>query len=389
MVANNNIKLQINTGEGITYGIDRQLDAEFGKDITLKGSVWNQIMDVIKADKATTNPQYGGGNTDINNGKHFIVKEGVYEISQTAWASIKQIATQALGKPVVKPTEPKKEVQTEDSKTIIENLLSKEDIELRAEELEEVVKKYNTMKEFNCGNQTPEERAINYAKGLKYATKEDLFKSAYLNNTTTKAAIELEAVKENPGTKAAFIDSAKEQVELFDSKEGDGKINFTEYVAKEIADAGVDIENLPDDTAAQLISQSKATFDLLNIDGDTFLDKEEMAALTYTMSSYDDGEIKQDTSTEITYNEWKGVNEALAGFGNIATSLPANTAKELKDKLTAGNIFGEGNKNSSNYIRGVIDIIENDCKDMLTPEELINLKYFIKTYTQNAANFKK
>lgn len=150
MVANNNIQLKIQTGEGITYGIDRQLDAEFGKDITLKGSVWNQIMNEVKADNATTNPQYIGGNTDIKNSKHFIVKEGIYEISQTTWARIKSIAEQALEiKTKEKENDSTANTETKvtiavDDKTKVLNLLERAQVSnLDDATLEEVINRYS------------------------------------------------------------------------------------------------------------------------------------------------------------------------------------------------------------------------------------------------------
>ena len=39
-------------------------------------------MNIVKNDNATNTKQYSGGDSDINNGNHYVVKEGIYELSQ-------------------------------------------------------------------------------------------------------------------------------------------------------------------------------------------------------------------------------------------------------------------------------------------------------------------
>ena len=108
-MSNNNITLSIGAGKqaGISYAIDAKLDAELKTDVKLGLGEWNSVFAIVKEDNATGKKQYSGQDTDITKGNHFTVQAGQqYQITQSAWAKIVNIAKQKMGitAPVVEET---------------------------------------------------------------------------------------------------------------------------------------------------------------------------------------------------------------------------------------------------------------------------------------------
>ena len=54
------ININIKSGDGLSYAIDRKLDAELKQDVKFNLSEWNSVFNVIKNDKATEKKQYTG-----------------------------------------------------------------------------------------------------------------------------------------------------------------------------------------------------------------------------------------------------------------------------------------------------------------------------------------
>ena len=203
MIASNSIKLTINPGEGITQSIDRQLEKDFDKDITLKKPVWEQIINVVKNDRPEQPRQYSGESTDISNGKHFRVQEGFYEISQNAWTQIKQLVSNALNIATTANEATENTITQENTETA-EDAVSKLvsiDKTTEPELFNDLVEKYLSIKEAdeNISNDMLTLRLNNYVKG--YNTQQIVLKqkaeqeSVYtyvdnrLENTDNRATI--------------------------------------------------------------------------------------------------------------------------------------------------------------------------------------------------------
>ena len=260
MTMNTNVKLEIRNGEGITFGIDRQLDKEFNQNVTLKGSIWNNIMNIVKNDNATNTKQYSGGDSDINNGNHYVVKEGIYELSQNAWGQIKTLVASALNLPMeptaenteasVKPedvavetgeqvavTSQKKDENIKDVNNreqvladVLDELNKKADGSLESKALVgALITKYQAIKSVAEDNgQTVNytdmiTRLTNYAKGREFqlfGLQASLGDDVTYNSECAKA-------KTLPVLKASYNQFANEYIEYFD-KDGNGKIGLYE-----------------------------------------------------------------------------------------------------------------------------------------------------------------
>ena len=237
-VSNDNIKLSITTGEGISQAIDRQLDTEYNQDITLKRSEWNTIFEIVRNDQATQNKQYTGSDTDIGNSGHFIVKEGFYELTQNAWNQIKNIVNAKLGivsgdvntKGTEAPANENPTPETETDEQAVTRILSEAGIEVDANTLAQVVQKYPTMQAIETAGLTLEERVVNYARGLNF----DKF-GLDAANTIETGDFQSDCSKATTSEelKNAYLQFGREFVEVYD-KDNDGKINCHEMFYREL-----------------------------------------------------------------------------------------------------------------------------------------------------------
>ena len=317
-VSNDNIKLSITTGEGISQAIDRQLDTEYNQDITLKRSEWNTIFEIVRNDQATQNKQYTGGNTDIGNSGHFIVKEGFYELTQNAWNQIKNIVNAKLGigsgdvntKGTESPVDENPTPETETDEQAVTRILSEAGIEVDANTLAQVVQKYPTMQAIETAGLTLEERVVNYAKGLK---GQQATQNMALNSLDEKAEklapIQLTEVQEalNAGSQEdfnnAYIQYGQAQIETYDTN-NNGKVELNEYLSVEQSSSG---ENY-------IESSAKAVFEFLDQNNNNTLDVEEMAALAWATSKINDTDNNK-SAFDITQDEVAKVNNALTTIG--------------------------------------------------------------------------
>ena len=330
-----NIKLNIETGDGISQAIDRQLDNELGVDVKLGLKEWNCVFDIVKADKATQQKQYSGADNDITKNNNYIVQQGVYEITKNAWTQIVQIAKQKMGitdsapdseeVPVAEGTTPVAEEKPE-AKDVVVKMLQEEGIELSESDIDDIAAKYNAISKYYSDNNlekdarglTVEDRILNYAKGVAAHKLEAQFAEQYQNdvessdlkfvNSDVEQAI---ADGDMDAFKAAFHQSAREYVELYDSAEGDGAIDVNELVEMEEKELGRALTAEEKELVNSLAINRMA---VLDINENNKIDESEVAAYLWAMSRIND-ENGKSTGADITYSEWVTAQESMGILG--------------------------------------------------------------------------
>ena len=208
----------------------------------------------------------------------------------------------------------KKPEDTAQLKKEVEDILSKAEYKVSDEILDEVVKKYATMKQFNSGKISLENRVVNYAKALSnYGKAEQSW-----GQGNTGAAYNITGVKEAKAEGnmkkylAAYNNAADEYIELHDDKTGDGRIGFTEYIAKETADAGIDIDSLSENELKAKFAKEYIAFQALDLDQSEYLEKNEVAGMINWSS------VQDKNGEDITYADNQSFGEDIA---NYATSV--------------------------------------------------------------------
>lgn len=232
------------------------------------------------------------------------------------------------------PTETK--VTTEDKKATqkdLENevkaIFEKNELKFPKEITDEVVKKYETMKKFNCGKRSLEQRVIDYANGLNNYGK---FEQGVVNGDKTSSytisgvqeALDAQSMDKY---KEAYLNAANEYIELHDSKRGDGVINLTEFLAKEAADANIDIEGLSEEEAIKLLESSYVAFGALDVDSSGNLEKDEVAGLLWRMA------VQDDKGTDITSADYQSFNEDLENYAISVLGLDETNARLFNDYM--------------------------------------------------------
>lgn len=233
------------------------------------------------------------------------------------------IPTDSGSTSTVKPKKETKEVEEEveekpadtaELQKEVEDILTKAKYSVSEEVLEEVVKKYAIMKQFNSGKISLENRVVNYAKALNnYGKAEQAF-----GQGNTNATYEISGVKEAKAEGnmekyiGAYNNAADEYIELHDDKAGDGRIGFTEYIAKETADAGIDIDSLSDNEAKAKFAAEYIAFQALDLDQSGYLEKNEVAGMINWTS------VQDNNGENITFADNKSFEEDIA---NYATSV--------------------------------------------------------------------
>ncbi len=388
---NNNYKvfnIENSSTKGLSGAIDKVLDEQFNTDVQLSATTWQSIFDKIKATQVEQNDnqlKFGNNDTDVNNGTHYVVKEGEYRISNDAWNFIQQKAQEWLNtfkqtnKPseeIVKELVSNNEVKMGTEKEAYEyedtvlNILKKANIDTSDIEVNDVIQKYKNIVEYNKANNIEmdearlAERIENYAKGLKYAKVEagfdNVVKDAYNQSEFTEQEIaqilktegqeglnkrfkeKTEKTSENydknfknqeitdainsgsmTNYKNALYQFAKEQIETYDDLKGDGKISFDEYLAKEEEKIGVKLDE-------EEKARAKKIFEFLDKNQSGYIDKEELAAYMLTMSKITDSNEKK-TADDITLKEYMITNDALSEIGMNQEGESSKILKKLFD----------------------------------------------------------
>ena len=238
------ININIKSGDGLSYAIDRKLDAELKQDVKFNLSEWNSVFNVIKNDKATEKKQYTGGDSDIRDNKQFVVQEGNYQITKSAWDKIVDMAKKKLGIPIegqeVK-TEETQETQTVTNETEaksneekIKTILSDAGITVNDADMEKIKSKYEMILTYNKQNnietneETLKERIINYAKGLRFQN----FEKTVLNQDGEYES-DCSKAKTYEELHTKYKQFGKEYVETMD-QDGNGQIDTHEMFYSEL-----------------------------------------------------------------------------------------------------------------------------------------------------------
>lgn len=410
MTQGNLINLSID--KSLSYTIDAQLDKELRENVQLNKTQWQSVFNIVKNDTATTKPQYNGGDTDINNGRNYRVRQGqVYKITQNAWNEIKEIALQALGRTTqTQETQSAQEqpagqtastaMQTaattpetsnttnvDPAKAQVEEILHNCEIDTSDIDVNDVVNKYKTILDYNnkngiTTNQTVlENRIVNYAKGLKAHAQEARFASAWLSETTCDTKLKNEAVtsaiqnQSQDEFNAAFHQAAKEYIELYDSAAGDGKIDVNELIRMEAKEQK---RSLAEAEIKILQNEAINRVTILDQNNDGKLDEDEIATYLWAMSKINDGKEGK-TADDITFDEWKTAQKAMGIFSGMQPLTNENHMKTMnantiiaKLKSQYGNIKLEDlygtdlstytnlTENEREQLRAGLEIYENE-----------------------------
>ena len=238
------ININIKSGDGLSYAIDRKLDAELKQDVKFNLSEWNCVFNVIKEDKAIEKKQYTGGDSDIRDNKQYVVQEGNYQITKSAWDKIVDMAKKKLGistaEQEVKTGEAQdtetvtNEAETKSDEEKLKTILSDAGITVNDADMEKIKSKYEMILAYNKQNnietneETLKERIINYAKGLRFQNfeKTALDKGGEYQSDCSEA-------KTFEELQAKYKQFGKEYVETMD-QDGNGQIDAHEMFYSEL-----------------------------------------------------------------------------------------------------------------------------------------------------------
>ena len=396
--------INIDKNQGLSQAIDKTLDLEFETNIQLSADTWQSIFDKIKeeqVEQTSKQKQFGDSDTNVNNGKHYIVQEGEYRISNAVWDFIKQKAQEwlnAKNQPKDKVSEASQttpvaeQVSTsattpasseasnkrnaDPAKAQVEEILKNCKIDTSDIDVNDVVNKYKAILEYNQMNgittdQTVlENRIVNYAKGLKY------------HNFETKAQTDNNAEFQSDCSRAKTLEDlaksyqqfGKEYVEFMD-QDGDGKINIHEMFYQELQDLystkgmnkteakqkaivtlekfkSYNIDNLPDENSELYDTEEMELFTtvmkkvgLLDADINGQISSDEAGAYLMTTA-------QRDGKNNITAAEATQMERGIAADGYSVKDLQTldYTEQEAKNILSFTNYF---KKNFSTYLEFV------------------------------------
>lgn len=339
------------------------MDKELGKNVQLNKTQWQSVFNIVKNDTATTKPQYNGGDTNINNGRNYRVRQGqVYKITQNAWNEIKEIALQALGRTTqtqeTKSAEEQPAGQTastamqtaattpetsnttnvDPAKAQVEEILKKCEIDTSDIDVNDVVNKYKTILDYNnkngiTTNQTVlENRIVNYAKGLKYHN----FEAEALKNDNAEFQSDCSKAKTLEDLAKSYQEFGKEYVEFMD-QDGDGEINVHEMFYQELQDL-YSIKGMSKTEAKQKAIETLEKFKSYNIDNlpdenNELYDTEEMELFTTVMKKV--GLLDADANGQISSDEAGAYLMTTAQSLDNKNNIKAAEAKKIEIGIAA------------------------------------------------------
>lgn len=361
MTQGNLINLSID--KSLSYTIDAQLDKELRENVQLNKTQWQSVFNIVKNDTATTKPQYNGGDTDINNGRNYRVRQGqAYKITQNAWNEIKEIALQALGRTTqtqeTKSAEEQPAGQTastamqtavttpktsnttnvDSAKAQVEEILHNCEIDTSDIDVNDVVNKYKTILDYNnkngiTTNQTVlENRIVNYAKGLKYHN----FEAEALKNNNAEFQSDCSKAKTLEDLAKSYQEFGKEYVEFMD-QDGDGEINVHEMFYQELQDL-YSIKGMSKTEAKQKAIETLEKFKSYNIDNlpdenNELYDTEEMELFTTVMKKV--GLLDADANGQISSDEAGAYLMTTAQSLDNKNNIKAAEAKKIEIGIAA------------------------------------------------------
>lgn len=263
MTTSNNIVLNVGN-QGLSYAIDKELDKQLGQDVTLKYNEWTSVFDLIKQNQVESNKsQFGENDTDIKNGKQFVVQQNEeYAINSTVWSKIIEIAKKNLGITDEKSKASQETTVTaETSNAAVSNTETENALEEKVKELlknsgidfaglteeaqKDVLSKYNIMLTVAKGygqtldDETLQTRLANYVQGKKYTN----FTESVLLNPEQQTTFnehckngfkDLDEMKTTYKAWGDAIVEAYDRDGLKDSSDGDLNLNFQEMLYSEL-----------------------------------------------------------------------------------------------------------------------------------------------------------
>jgi len=374
-----NFQLDVKPNEGLSYAIDRALDAEFGQDIQLKKSIqWQSIFNIITADQAeqaqANQKQFSSTDNDVKNNKHYQVNEGKYYITQNAWNNIVAFVQQELNlatpqkqqAAAIEEQQASEEQQTSGEQTPTASqqpetqeksneekltaIIQKENIQLNEEEYLDVLSKYENKLALKAGglditDETIESDILAYIHGKKYEKKEDLFYAQHQENvlpddpSDTVESYTLDGVKkaveyskQNPDdleeayrlNAEGYKQFGNAQLQLYDSS-GENLVDFNEFLQYEQQRTNENY-GIEERTAA------KKVFDYIDMNNDGNIDLKEMTIHGFAMSKITD-DANTRTGDTISYNDWWTTQVTLAGVGTDDQASSYVKAKERYQQL--------------------------------------------------------
>ncbi len=355
---NENVVLNIKRGQGLSQAIDEKLDSELNRNVQLKFSEWQSVFNLVKEGQVSENKsQFGEKDKDIRNGRHYIVGQGAYQLTQDVWNKILKIAKNSLGiteEQIQEAPAADADVQTQTVDTpsangkeehptrqIVTQMLQNAGINIEELDIDDISKKYEAIKTANpdIEDEKISERISNYAKALKMHQKETNFANAWKYGSPVNEAIEISGVAQaiEGGNidefKSAFHKAAKEYIELYDNAQGDGKIDVDELLAIEEKELG---KKLTEEERKIVLSEAINRVAILDANSDNVLDEAEIAAYLWAMSKINDGKTGK-TADNITFDEWKTSQNAmnvLSGYEmtEVENSM-VNYALQVSNKM--------------------------------------------------------
>ena len=369
-----NFKLDVRDGEGLSYAIDRALDAEFGKDVSItKRSQWQSIFNIITSNEQAEQTQEGQKqfdktkDKDVSNYAQYKVRKGSYLLTNDTWNKIvkfveglgytkaenasdkaDEVATEET-KPEGENTYISDEVNiSEETKEKVAEILAEAEIDTKDLDMEAIYKKYTELAaQNNLDRAIIAKRVVNSAilqRKESFDDAEARFMNVYKSNQTPQDDVEdlrdntikyvnpytndAKEAKNGEKVKEGLHEFSRERILKYDA-DNDNKVSFDEFSAKE---KGKGLEEI-DDANLQLC------FDYLDVNSDKFLDEQEIASYYYAMSRFSD-EGDEITTEDITYREWMGAQEALDLVGEENLN---DNQKKILEKFT--NLRNDGYKN--------------------------------------------
>ena len=358
--------INIEKNQGLSQAIDKTLDLEFKTDIQLSADTWQSIFDKIKEEQieqTSKQKQFGDSDTNVNNGKHYIVQAGKYHVSNVVWDFIKQKAQEWLNAknqqkdkaseasqttPVAEqaPTsattpassEASNKRKADPAKAQVEEILCNNNIDTSDISISDIVRKYNLILDYNRKNgittdQTVlENRIVNYAKGLKYhnfETKAQTDNNAEFQSDCSRAQTLEDLAK-------SYQEFGKEYVEFMD-QDGDGEINVHEMFYQELQDL-YSIKGMSKTEAKQKAIETLEKFKSYNIDNlpdenNELYDTEEMELFTTVMKKV--GLLDADTNGQISSDEAGAYLMTTAQSLDNKNNIKAAEAKKIEIGIAA------------------------------------------------------
>lgn len=346
-------KFVIQSGEGITQGIKRELGLTAQQCKELGSSVWQEIINEFEAKTDGQNNMTVTNNAEKTPDKsnNFLVHAGaVVEFSRTSWQKIVNLVNNKLHTTFQTDSDTQGK---SDNKGLLNNATSF--IHSKLYEFEQNFEKSanRKIKEslIQQGITTKEQLEELAEKGSIEADEVEKLWAILSDNEIDQCnepdSIELTKVKDamNEGDmnkfKQAYHDYAKDYISAYDS-DGDGKISVEEFILMEEKELG---RALTPEERKVVQAEAENRIAILNHSDnpsettaeDVLLDENEIAAYLWAMSKINDGSQGK-TADDITFNEFQTVQQSMGILSGYSMTKTDNDS--VKEALSLVNKSG-------------------------------------------------